>query len=234
MPIAVVQTVTGNSASQTSIALASWTPAANDLILLAVLTRGTSVTHSSVAGNGLTWTQILQLNGSTNIRASLWRGLAASPTIGQVSVTLSGAPASALAVATRFSGVDTTTPVEASASASNALDAAPTVNVTTLTANAWGFAAIFDRGSTFTVGSGESAISINNVTGTSGNVLNISTEQQLVSSPGAVTLNGTWSAAVTWVAIAAAIKPAAGGGSPAGRAIRSMQGGAVVMFPGGQ
>src|SRR6185436_5690053 len=134
--------------------------------------------------------------------------------------------------ATRFSGVNTTTPVEANTSANNALSSTPSVSVTTLTANAWAFGAHYDRGSTFTVGSGESAISLNNVTGTSGNILNISTEQQLVVSPGAATLDGTWSAAVSWVAIAAAIKPAAGG-APGGRGGRSVQGGAVVLTSGG-
>lgn len=235
MAIAVVETVTGTAASQASITTPSWTPAANDLILLAVLSRGTSVTHSSVSGNGLTWTKITELNGGTNIRASLWQAQGGSPTTEAITITLSSAAsAAAMAVATRFSGVDTTTPVEANNSASNASSSTPSVDVTTLTANAWGFAAHFDRGQTFSVGSGESAISINNQTGTSGNTLNISTEQQLVGSPGTVTLDGTWSSAVSWAAIAAAIKPAAGGAPPSGgRSTRHVPAGAVVMVSGG-
>lgn len=234
MAIAVSQTVIGTAASQASIALGSWTPAANDLVLLAVLTRGVSVTHSSVSGNGLTWTQIgASVDGSTNIRASLWKGVGASPTTGQITVTLSAAPATALALASRFSGVNTTTPVEANTSANNALSSTPSVSVTTITANAWAFGAHYDRGSTFTVGSGKSAISINNVTGTSGNILNISTEQLLMASPGAATLDGTWSAAVSWAAIAASIKPAAGGAPPDGRSTRQIASGAAIMISGG-
>jgi hypothetical protein len=227
MPIANSQTVTGNAASAASITLASWTPAANDLILLVVLTRQTTVTHTSVAGNGLTWTKLVELNGSTNIRASLWWAQGAAPTLGQITVTLSGAPATALAVAVRFSGVDS---LEASGSNSNASSAAPSVDVTPITADAWAVGAFCDRSSTFTVGGGETGIVSNVTTGTSGNTLKISIERIAVPAPAATTLDGTWSAAVSWAAAAAALKPA--GTAPVGDQATKYLGGAVAISGG--
>lgn len=216
MAWAAAQTVTGAAANANTIILTSWTPAANDIIILAVESRQTTVTHTSVAGNGLTWNKVAELNGGTNIRGSLWWAQGAAPTTGSIVVTLSGSPATSEAVATRLSGADTVAPIEASQSASGT-SAAPSLSITTLSANAWVCGAFFGRSGNFTVGSGEIATSINNKTGSSGNILNISTEYQIVASPGAVTIDGTWSASTDWAAIAVSIKEA--GAAPAGQPI---------------
>lgn len=207
MAVTPLQTVNGASVGLSTITLTSWTPGAGDLVILDVITRQTTVTHSSVSGNGLTWIKVNELNGGTNIRASKWYGVGALPTTGSIVVTLSGAPTTAEAVATRYSGADATTPIEVSASASGSSNA-PSVTLTTLTANAYVCGGFFDRSATFTVGTGETVTSINNKTGSGGDTLNISTEYQIVASPGSVTLDGGWSASVNWAAIAVAIKPA--------------------------
>jgi len=208
MAIAPVQTVTGSGLLVASFLLGTWTPAATDVVLLAVHTRGTAVTHTSVSGNSLTWTKIAELNAASGqIRSSLWRAQGASPTAGQITVTLSAATSpTVIGVATRFSGVNLATPVEASiTNSSSVANTTPTVNLTTLTNAAMGFASITHRGATFTIGSGETAILLNTSAGSGGDVLKVSTEYQITPTTGLVTLDGTLSAANDWIAIAASL-----------------------------
>lgn len=215
MAIVPVQTVTGSGLLVASFSLGTWTPAATDVVLLAVHTRGTVVTHTSVSGNSLIWTKIAELNAASGqVRSSLWRAQGVAPTAGQITVTLSAATSpTVMGVATRFSGASLTPPVEASATNSSSVaSTAPTVNLTTLTNAAMGFVSVTHRGATFAVGAGETAILLNTSAGSGGDVLKVSTEYQITPTAGLVTLDGTLSVANDWVAIAASLVPA---GAPA-------------------
>jgi len=91
------------------------------------------------------------------------------------------------------------------------------IGIGTLTGNARAYAAGTHRLATFTVPAGESAISINNVAGTSGDMTTLSTWYEAVPTAGTVTLgaDNDLNSARDWAVIAVSIKPAAGAGNAA-------------------
>lgn len=214
MSISLDQSLTGGGASGTSFSLTSWTPAANDLILVAVAQRDES-NAVSVSGNGLTWTQVHDIDnaqGQTGI--VLYKAQGASPSTGQITVTITGNTLPVSIVAARFSGVDTSTNIEASAT-----NAGPPVTddndmlqaVTTVTANAWVVACGSHRTGTFTVPGGENSIQINVLNGSGGDSTRCSMWYEgPVASPASTQLgaNDDLSAAVDWCMIVVALRPA--------------------------
>jgi len=104
MAIAVVQTLTASTVSGTSITFSSWTPAANELLLVAVALRDETIAPS-VAGNGLTWVSVANVDNVQNqCGINLFRALGASPSAGAITITLTGNSNPASAVAFRLSG----------------------------------------------------------------------------------------------------------------------------------
>ena len=207
MAIATAETVSGTATSASSISAASWTPGANDLILVWVACRST-VTVSSVSGNGITFVQVLSDTEGTQAQCtlSLWRGMSGSPSTGQITATLSGTANAAVIVAHRITGADTggtngSGAIGASAIANTgATDtASPSVSVTTTAANSRVYGGATHRNQTYTVGSGETAITLNVTAGTAGDVTSISTEYQDVATPSSVTINGTLANATDWI-----------------------------------
>lgn len=214
MAIATAETVSGTATSASSISAASWTPAANDLILVWVACRST-VTVSSVSGNGITFVQVLSDTEGTQAQCtlSLWRGMSGSPSTGQITATLSGTANAAVIVAHRISGADTggtngSGAIGASAIANTgATDtASPSVNVTTTAANSRVYGGATHRSRTYSVGTGETAISLNNTAGTAGDTTSLSTEYQDVASASTVTINGTLDSATDWIQGAVEVK----------------------------
>ncbi len=216
MAIATQATVTGSGTSVSSISASSWTPSANDLILVWVACRS-GVTVSSMSGNGITFAKVVEdLQSPQNqCTLSLWRGMSASPSTGQITATLSGSAAAAIMVAHRISGADTggsngSGAIGASAIANTgATDTdTPSVDITTTAANSRVYGGATHRQRTYTVGTGETSISINNSVGTAGDVTSLSTEYQDVASASTVTINGTLNSALDWIQGAVEVKAA--------------------------
>jgi hypothetical protein len=206
---AIQQTVSGSATSASSYTLASWTPAAGEFVLIWIATRQT-VGVSSVSGNGLTWTQVFARQDQQNqCNLACYKGIGASPSTGQITVTLSGTGVASIALAHRISGADTTTPVQSSASAdTGATDTnTPSVDSTTTGTDVLVVGGCTHRTQTFTVGTGETAISINNTVGSAGDTTALSTEYQSVASASTVTINGTLGSAIDWVIGAVAVQP---------------------------
>ncbi len=207
MAIATAETVSGTATSASSISAASWTPGANDLILVWVACRS-GITVSSVSGNGITFSKVVEDLESPQGQCtlSLWRGMATSPSAGQITATLSGTANAAVMVAHRITGADTggtngSGAIGASAIANTgATDtASPSVNVTTTAANSRVYGGATHRSQTYSVGAGETAITLNITAGTAGDVTSISTEYQDVASASTVTINGTLASATDWI-----------------------------------
>ena len=216
MAIATQATVTGSGTSVSSISASSWTPSANDLILVWVACRS-GVTVSSMSGNGITFAKVVEdLQSPQNqCTLSLWRGMSASPSTGQITATLSGSAAAAIMVAHRISGADTggsngSGAIGASAIANTgATDTnTPSVDITTTAANSRVYGGATHRQRTYTVGTGETSISINNSVGAIGDVTSLSTEYQDVASASTVTINGTLNSALDWIQGAVEVKAA--------------------------
>ena len=214
MAIATAETVSGTATSASSISAASWTPGANDLILVWVACRS-GITVSSVSGNGITFSKVVEDLESPQGQCtlSLWRGMATSPSAGQITATLSGTANAAVIVAHRITGADTggtngSGAIGASAIANTgATDtASPSVNVTTTAANSRVYGGATHRSQTYSVGAGETAITLNITAGTAGDVTSISTEYQDVASASTVTINGTLANATDWIQGAVEVK----------------------------
>jgi len=222
--IVAEETVTG-STSTGNVTLTSWTPGANELVLVAVAVRDETAEPVTVSGNGLTFVEIHNVDNAQGQNGIyLFRAMGASPSTGSITVTITGNASPAFAAATRFSGVDTSGTdgsgaVEATASNPGPPvtdDADMQVDITTLTNDAWAFAAGTHRNSTFTEPVGETPISTNNLVGSSGEITTLSTWYESVPVAGTVTLggNGVLNGARDWAVAAVSIKPAGASNSP--------------------
>lgn len=105
-------TKSDSGGSFTSVATASASPAANNLILLDVFHTSITVTDAqaptSVAGAGLTFTLVdAVVDTAAGATLSRWRALSASPSTGAITVTLANATASASVSVHQYSGVNT-------------------------------------------------------------------------------------------------------------------------------
>lgn len=217
MAIVLEQTVTGADGGS-GITLTSWTPGSNELCLLFIAQRNETLTPS-VSGNGLTWVEITSVDNSQGQNGiSVWRAMGASPSTGSISVTnTSGFD---VAVACRFSGVDTS-----GTNGSGAIDASQTaagppvtddddmqLSINTVTNNAMVLFGGTHRNSTFSTPGDQTTVSINNTKGTGGDTTTLSTTRKTVATAGATTMGGTnvLSAARDWCCAAIAIKPVGG------------------------
>jgi hypothetical protein len=123
--IAVEESVAGGGTTGDTSTLTSWTPASNELILLFVAMRDESITPTA-AGNGITFSQIHKVNNVQNLGAlTVFRGLDASPSTGQITVTHTGNTDTVSCIATRFSGIDTSGSNGSGAIGNTATDTGP-------------------------------------------------------------------------------------------------------------
>jgi len=209
--------ISGSITTGDTLTLPSWTPTANNPVLLAIAQRNETIAIS-VAGNSLTWTSIANVDNTQNEGGiALWRGRGASPTTGSITITVTGNLLPVVGIAQQFSGVDTTTDDGVEAFATNA---GPAVDdndmlqaVTTISDNAWAVAGGWHRGNVnLTVPAGETAILVNVRAGTGGNITNADLWYQGPVTPPASTQLGDLndlSAAVDWAMIVVSLKPSA-------------------------
>ena len=147
--------------------------------------------------------------------------MGASPSTGQITVTITGNALPAVATATRFTGVNTS-----GSNGSGAIEALGTsagpesdntnmkIDIATLTNGAWAYGAGIHRAAaadiTFTVPGGETEIYRSAAVGSHPDKARVSTWYESVPTAGTVTLgaNGDLSANADWAMIAVSIKPA--------------------------
>lgn len=181
MAITPVEVVVGGGTTGTSFNLTSWTPSANDLVLAAAVLRD-ETKSVSFSGNNLTWSQLHDINGNQGQHGlNVWQGVGASPSSGQINCAIgAGNTLPVTIIACRFSGVDTTTPIEASNTTVGPAtdDNDMLLAVTTLTANAIVVAFGATRSRLLTVPGGENKLStspdsINVSQGASGDIVKV-------------------------------------------------------------
>jgi hypothetical protein len=217
-----VSYVTGSALTGNSFTLTSWTPAANSLCLIGVFQRNEAITPT-VAGNGLTWVAVAHVDDGDAVSGmSVFRAMGASPSAGQITVTVTGNTTTVNAIAICLSGVDT-----GGTNGSAAVEAFDTeatlpagdnndlmASITTVTNNAWAIMFAESRTRTFTVPSGQTTIQANLATGTGGDVIKSHCVYQFADVAGTYTLGGlnSLSGAQDWCAIIVSVKPASGAG----------------------
>lgn len=217
---APTEVVTGSTTSDTSFTLTSWTPAANDLILVGVGVRDESKTVT-VSGNGLTFVEVADVdNVQGQCGVTLFRAQGASPTTGQITVSISGNSLPVGAIAARWSDMATGGTHGSEAVEAYSTNAGPDPDdddmlesVTTVTDGATAVAFGTHRTKTFTVPGGETAVSINLAAGSGGNLTTSSMWRQDVPSAGSTQLGDTadLSGDTDWCMIVVSLKPAGGG-----------------------
>lgn len=212
MAIAVEETVTGSTTSAGSFSLTSWTPQAGEFVLVYVAQRNETISIG-VSGNNLSWTELQNCDNAQGQNGiAVWKGEGASPTTGQITVTVTGNSLPVMATAHRISGAHTT-PVDTSAQ-----DAGPPsvdnddmiINITTGVADALVIAGGTHRGKTFTVPGGETEISINNIAGSSGDTTTLSVWSQQATAAGSYQLGdlADLSGDDDWCCVAVSVAPA--------------------------
>lgn len=215
MAIAFEQDIFEEAASG-NLTMPSWTPQANELVLIAVTMGDETDSVSSISGNGLTFVKI---DDDTNAfrRIEVWRAMSSSaPTTGQITVTMTSGSDDISAVAYRMSGVDTSGSngsgaVEVAVASGNSTsnnDMKDTI--TTLSDNAVVVGNGFPSTRTFTPPSGETAVNINSSGQGGPNGTNTCVWYETTTTAGSVTIgdNNDMSGSSTWAMISLSIKEA--------------------------
>ncbi|MHC4691052.1 MAG: beta strand repeat-containing protein, partial [Planctomycetota bacterium] len=167
----------GNGGADTST-LTSWTPGANELVLLFVAMRDETITPTA-NGNGITFTQIHDIdNTQAQGGLTVLRGMDSSPTTGSITVTHTGNGEPASCIAVRFSGVDTSGTNGSGAIGNTATDTGPDpddddalISVTVDDSNNFAVFSAWSRSAAILddpPASGETTILINQLFGTGG------------------------------------------------------------------
>lgn len=137
----------GNSGSNGPWTTASITPAANNLILVAVVIKNGASTNPgdpSLSGNGLTWvlvaSQIYDSTSGSRRKLFVFRGMGASPSSGAITITGAEVEVGALWVVDQFSGVDISGTNGSGAIVQTAVNSDESGAVSTLTATLAAFA----------------------------------------------------------------------------------------------
>ncbi len=213
MAIGFDNAASGNTTSQT-LTLSSFVVGAGSdkALFVGVGIRGivsgqnvTGITWNGSEGFSRVGTQ--EANGI--IAVELWELVNPTAATADIVITLSGSPGSnQIGGVISLTGVDQTTPSEASAQA-NGSGTSSSVSVTTVTDNAWALDVVNHRNDTDITEGGsqtnrwEEAFSTSTIAGGS-------TDPVSPAAPHAMTWS--WATSHSWAAIAASVKPASAGG----------------------
>jgi len=206
----------GSSSSMTVATSGVLAGAANNLYLAAIATKSGSLSVTSVNGLGLTWTLVRsQCAGRSQTRMEVWKAIGTPAGSGVVTATLSAAPANAVIEVARYSGVNVPTPVGnvvsantsgVGAACSGGADGAAYSVSLTAAADSVVFGAVAMRNRTHTPGNGYTERA-ELMQGSSGDAAGAAVLDRKVSTSGAVTVSGMFSATVDWAVVVVEIRP---------------------------
>jgi len=224
-----------------SVATASQSPAANELWVVDVVMRTTSITPS-VSGTGLTWATELDItNAQTQFRMLRFRGLSTStPSSGAITITFTGNTKPVNVHIWKATGVATSGTNGSGAFQQTVSDAGPAVtddvnmkkSITTSNNDAVCVAFGAYRQRTFSLPGGENAVgSLNLATGAGGDITTSSVWYESVASPSTVTLgaDGDLNTAGDWAIIVSELKPGSLTITPSGIASAAAFGTAMIV-----
>jgi uncharacterized repeat protein (TIGR02543 family) len=211
------ETKIGGSSSSTTVATsASLTSVGGHLYLAAISTKP-RVTVTAVSGLGLTWTLVkAQCSGRNATGIELWMAQGAPSGNGVVTATFSSAPINAAIDVSRYSGAATANPVgnvvSGNTRGSNGVCSGGTdtntysfnLSVTMNGAMAYGAATMRNRSHSPGAGFTERAEILQ---GSAGDAASIAVQDKGIAAAATVTVNGAFSGATDWAAVAVEIKP---------------------------
>ena len=197
----------------------SITGVANQLYLASITTNDNRDV-TGVTGLGLTWTQVVeQCSGRGQERTEIWRSTIGSPSTGTVTATLGAGEEGLVISVSRFSGIDTTSPIgntgrantfgQGSTTCSGGSDTTTySTDITTTVDNAMIYGAVSLEERSHTAGFGYTEIDERNSGTSATNTAGLATERKIQVYPGATIANGSFPANVDWSSAAVEIKPA--------------------------
>lgn len=167
----------GYNAPSGSAVTTSWNPGTDHLLLCCVALRGGSTEDqyvTAVSGNGLTWTKIVSGNDTQNAcKLQIWYAIG-TPTSGAVTLTLFAMPLAMGVQLISFSGVNVADPIgNSNVADTGATDTTPASVSVTTSANdsvVLGFLSTRNRSQSLPGGSTFTAILLNQLAGSGGNV----------------------------------------------------------------
>ena len=235
--VALREVETGGSSASTTVATAANLTAAHNQLYLAAISTNANIAVSSVSGLGLTWTLVLaQCSVSAETRVEVWKSLGTTTVDAAVSATLASAPDNAAIAVSRYSGVDTASPIGDTASTNTKNGACNngggsssyTVDLTTTAANSWAYGAVAMQDKTHTPGTGYTERA--DFRQGSSNEAGLAVEDRLVAAASTVAVDGSLSANVRWALVAVEIKALSI--SPGGKAMNTTvgTGGTTLSF----
>lgn len=191
---------------------------ANDLYLAAISIRGDAAVRS-VSGLGLSWRRLnTQCSGDSDVRAEVWMAQGTSASDGKVTAEFDGVAAGTIIGVSHYSGVDPLHPLGNMISGnSNGPDgdcsggpmtAAYEFEMTASTPGGMIFGAVSMRKRLHKPGEGYTE-RFEGATGRNRTKVKLALQDQSVSAPGAMLLNGTFKRAVNWAVIGIEILPGA-------------------------
>ena len=204
-----------SSSSATGATTLSWshTCAGTNRILIVGLqvfddTNDTERTVASVTYNGVALTRI-DRQVTSNIASELWRLVAPATGTNTILVTLGAANDFSLGQASSYTGVDQSSPINASnkATSSSTMDA--TVNVTSTVNNCVVVDSVVKYNTTEAITAGSGQTTIASLSVGSGFGLKGASSYETKATAGVTTMNWTWTTTVRdWAIVAAALTPA--------------------------
>ena len=191
---------------------------ANDLYLAAISIRGDAAV-SSVSGLGLSWRRLdTQCSGDSDVRAEVWAAQGTTAIDGKVTAELDGVAAGTIIGVSHYSGVDPVSPLGNMISGnSNGPDGACSdgpmtaeyaFDMTASTPGAMIYGAVSMRKRLHKPGEGYTE-RFEGATGRNRTKVKLAVQDQSVSVPGAMLLNGAFKRAVNWAVIGIEILPGA-------------------------
>jgi len=213
----------GSTSSLTASTSTAITGVPGDLYLAAMTTKP-NVSVSSVAGLGLTWTEVAaQCSGrkQTGMRVWLAQGTPSGSDI--VTATFASQPSNGAVVVTRYSGVDQITPIgsvvtgnsngESGACGGGTDSNAYSFNISTTAPGSFIFGAAALRNKSHTPGAGYIE-RLEFAQGSGGNTAGLAIQDMEIASISTVALDGTFSSKVDWAVIGLELRAAPTGPAP--------------------
>lgn len=202
------ETVTNAQTGGTSITTSGSLSAVDgDYYVAFIAVRDQTKVISSVSGLGLTWVQQTQATNSNGIKVAVWTASGTPTAGGAVTANFSSAVTSASIAASRWSGVNSGTPIDSSASNTGSTAAWSATPGTSQSGDRIVGAGAVIVQTTNAPGGDDTEHSDVNLGGSAGERLTLATQSRQSVGAGEPT-NGTWAAAGQWAAVAIALNPA--------------------------
>jgi len=212
------ETRTGGSSSSTKVKTSTTLAAVGGQLYLAAISTRPKVSVTSISGLGLAWTLVKsQCSGRNATGVEVWKAFGTPTSNDTVRATLASAPNNAVIAVSRYSGVESVTPIGSIISGNtNGVNGACSggvdtsfysVNLATATNGAMVYNAAAMRAKTHAPGAGYTERAEVLQGGVSNTAASVAIEDQAFVTAGTIIVNGTLSSNVDWAVVALEMRP---------------------------